>query len=181
VRFDSRQAVTACNVVLRALFITSRQRYGGQHAPLNTFGGGHIALRHGLRRRRGGSSSGLVSITVSPANPSVKVGATQQLSATGMFSDGRITDLTGSVAWTTSAPSSATVDANTGLVHAIAVGPTTITATSGGAYGEWPLRLLPDAKCSWRVYGVRGANPAPHSPAPKSTIRLPTLGRRPRP
>jgi uncharacterized protein YjdB len=72
----------------------------------------------------------LSSITVSPANPSIAAGTTQQFTATGTFSDGSQQDLTTSVSWSSSAPAAATIN-SVGLATALASGQTTITATSG--------------------------------------------------
>src|SRR5206468_6807618 len=41
-----------------------------------------------------------VSIAVTPANPAIAKGTTQQFTATGTYSDARTQDLTGSVTWT---------------------------------------------------------------------------------
>ncbi len=82
----------------------------------------------------------LTSITVAPTSASLIVGQTRQLSATGNYSaDGSTKDLTGSVTWTTSDSTVATVS-NGGLVTAAATlsnppGTATITATSGTLSG----------------------------------------------
>src|SRR2546428_2931255 len=75
----------------------------------------------------------LISIAVTPTNPSIKQGATQQFKATGTIQGGGTVDLTSSVSWNSSNPSAATIDAN-GLATAQAVTvtqTTNITATSG--------------------------------------------------
>src|SRR5687768_9166708 len=46
----------------------------------------------------------LQSIAVTPSNPSLKLGATQQLTATGTYSDGTTRDLTASVTWNSATP-----------------------------------------------------------------------------
>ena len=71
----------------------------------------------------------LMLLTISPTNPSVAKGSTQQLTAAGTFSDGTAQDLTSSVLWTAS-PATITVS-STGLVTATANGTATVTATSG--------------------------------------------------
>src|SRR5208282_1438067 len=54
----------------------------------------------------GGSASlnvaGLVSLTITPPNPSIAVGTSQQLTATGTFSDGSQQNITTSVTWSSS-------------------------------------------------------------------------------
>ena len=59
------------------------------------------------------------------------MGATQQFTATGTYSDGTQKDITGSVLWASSDTTIATADA-AGLATAIAVGQVTITATDAG-------------------------------------------------
>src|SRR5271166_3028834 len=48
------------------------------------------------------NNSGLVSIAVTPANPSIAAGKQQQFTATGTYSDGSHQDLTSSATWTSS-------------------------------------------------------------------------------
>jgi hypothetical protein len=86
----------------------------------------------------------LLSLTVSPANPSIGVGVTQQFTATGTYSDNSTQDLTTSVNWTSSVTAIATVSnivGSNGLATAIAAGTTTITATSGGISGTATLTV----------------------------------------
>jgi len=82
----------------------------------------------------------LLSIAVTPANPSVGVGTTQQFSATGTFDDGSTTDLSGTAVWSSSATSTATINA-TGLASALASGTTTIAATSGAVKGSTTMTV----------------------------------------
>jgi nidogen-like/uncharacterized protein DUF11/Big-like domain-containing protein/List-Bact-rpt repeat protein len=71
----------------------------------------------------------LVSIAVTPANPTVVVGQNQQFTATGTFSDGTKQDLTASVVWASSNTESATITAG-GLATGVIGGTnTTISAT----------------------------------------------------
>ena len=82
----------------------------------------------------------LTSLAVAPASVSLIEGQTRQLSATGTYAaDNSTKDLTGSVDWTTSDPTVATVSSG-GLVKAAAThrhpsGKATITATSGTITG----------------------------------------------
>src|SRR5204862_4513075 len=57
-----------------------------------------------------GSAATLVSIAVTPANPSVAKGTTQAFTATGTFSDGSTQNLTNSVGWSTSSISVAPIN-----------------------------------------------------------------------
>ena len=50
----------------------------------------------------------LVSIAVTPMNPSIVIGTTAQFTATGTYSDNSTRDLTTSVTWSSSAKSVAT-------------------------------------------------------------------------
>jgi len=88
------------------------------------------------------SAQTLLSITVSPPNPSLALGTTQQMTATGMFSDGSTEDLTNLAAWITLDSNIATVNAN-GLVTTVAVGPTLVSATVLGITGFTNLNVTP--------------------------------------
>jgi hypothetical protein len=77
----------------------------------------------------------LVSIAVTPSNPSVPMGLTQQFVATGTLSDLSTQDLTGSAIWTTGASDVATIS-GTGLATAQSMGLATITAASTAASGS---------------------------------------------
>jgi uncharacterized protein YjdB len=72
----------------------------------------------------------LVSIAVTPASPSVGVGATQQLTATGTYSDLSTQDITSTVDWSSDNLSAATIS-GTGLVTGVAAGSGQISATAG--------------------------------------------------
>lgn len=76
----------------------------------------------------------LASVAISGAT-SVAVGQVEQLSLTGIYSDGSMKDLTSSAAWTSSAPTIATVSSG-GTLTGVAVGQTTISATVSGVSGS---------------------------------------------
>lgn len=82
----------------------------------------------------------LESITVTPAAPSLLVNTTQQLSATGMLSNGSSQDLTAQVAWASSNSSVASVD-GAGLATSVAAGTATITATKGAIAGSTSISV----------------------------------------
>jgi uncharacterized protein YjdB len=71
----------------------------------------------------------LTSIAVTPATATIGVGATQQYTATGTYSDGSMKTLT-TETWNSSTPATATIS-TTGLATGVAAGTTTITATCG--------------------------------------------------
>jgi hypothetical protein len=77
-----------------------------------------------------GNPSGLDSVQVTPSSQSLPVGQTTQLTAMGTFGNANrpsTQNITSTVTWASSSPTVATVSA-TGLVTAVAVGTTTITA-----------------------------------------------------
>lgn len=81
-----------------------------------------------------GSDPEVESVTVTPENPTVAVGATTQLKAEVKDADGMvITDA--EVTWKSSAEATATVD-DMGKVTGVAAGTADITATSGSASGK---------------------------------------------
>jgi hypothetical protein len=87
-----------------------------------------------------GAPKSLVSIAVTPANPSIAKGATQQFTATGTYSDGSTQNLTNSVSWTSSNTSLSTIS-NTGLASGVGPGSSTIQATSGSVTGSTTLNV----------------------------------------
>lgn len=74
----------------------------------------------------------LTAISITPANQSLRFGATRQLNAIGSYSDSGTQDITASVTWASSAGTSVS---NTGLVTAVAIGSSTITAALGATTG----------------------------------------------
>ena len=75
-----------------------------------------------------------IAITPNPP-PSIGVGATEQFTATGTFSDGSTQNLTSSATWVSSMPGLATISnatATRGLATGVAAGTTTITASVSG-------------------------------------------------
>lgn len=82
----------------------------------------------------------LVSISVTPSSVSIAVGATQQFTATGTYSNGSTQNLTESVTWSSSNTSVATI-ASTGLATAKSAGSTTIQAASGTVAGSTTLSV----------------------------------------
>jgi len=86
------------------------------------------------------------SIEVTPDNPSIAKGATQQFTATGTFSDGTTQDITTSVTWGSMNPSVATIsndDGLFGLTTAVAVGTSSITASFRGCTDSTILTVTP--------------------------------------
>jgi uncharacterized protein YjdB len=86
------------------------------------------------------TSAALVSIAVTPVNPSMAIGTTKQFTATGTFSDTSTQDITASVLWSSSSASVATIS-NQGLASSVATGTTTIAATFGPVSGSTTLTV----------------------------------------
>ncbi len=98
----------------------------------------------------------LVSITVTPANASVAAGNTQQFTATGTYNNGSTANLTASVTWASSNSAAATISA-AGLGVGVAIGSTTITATSGAISGTTGLTVTAPVLVS---IAIAPANPS---------------------
>ncbi len=89
----------------------------------------------------GGGGGTLVSIAITPANPNIAVGTTQQFTATGTYSDGSTADLTASCMWLSSTIAVATIDDETGLATGIASGSSLITASYSAVTGSTTLTV----------------------------------------
>ncbi len=86
-------------------------------------------------------TNAIESIVVTPANPSIALGSSQQFTATATFSDGTTGDVTGSVVWSSSDNTIATISVG-GLATGVAAGgPVTITATAGAVSGSTTLTV----------------------------------------
>jgi Protein of unknown function (DUF3443)/Bacterial Ig-like domain (group 2) len=114
-----------------------------------------ILLVFGCGGGGGGSSRTLVSIAVTPSNPSIAIGTTQQFTAMGTFSDNITQDITSGVTWTSSGTGVATISA-AGLATSVATGTTTISASSGAVSGTTALTVTTVALVS---IAVTPANP----------------------
>ena len=77
-----------------------------------------------------GTTASLVSLAVTPNNPTVAAGITQQFTATGTYSDGSTQNLTSTATWTSSNTVVASINAN-GLATGLAGGTSTISAVLG--------------------------------------------------
>ena len=84
----------------------------------------------------------LSTIAVTPANPTIAAGATQQFTATGTYSDASTANLTGSVTWASGTPAKATINSS-GLATGVAAGTSTISATLGPVSGSTTLTVTP--------------------------------------
>jgi len=86
----------------------------------------------------------LTSIAVTAAASSVVVGGTDQLTATGTYSDNSTQNITSSVTWASATKGVATIAAS-GLASAVGPGSTNVTATSGTVTSP-PLTLTVNAQ-----------------------------------
>ncbi|HEX3745090.1 MAG TPA: SBBP repeat-containing protein, partial [Bryobacteraceae bacterium] len=98
----------------------------------------------------------LVSLAVTPANPSIVKGQTQQFIATGTYSDSSTQNLTNSVTWTSATPAAATIVAG-GLATGVGVGTSTISASAGAIGGSTVLTVTAATLVS---LAVTPANPS---------------------
>jgi sugar lactone lactonase YvrE len=98
----------------------------------------------------------LVSIAVTPANPSIAKGKTQQFTATGTFSDNSTQNLTSTATWASATTSVATINA-AGLATAVNTGTSTISATQTGISGSTVLTVTAPVLAS---IAVTPANPS---------------------
>src|SRR6185369_12405722 len=73
----------------------------------------------------------LSSIAVTPANPTIAVGANKQFTAIGTYSDNSTKNLTELVIWTSSDANKANIS-NAGMATGVAAGTTVMKATLGG-------------------------------------------------
>lgn len=83
----------------------------------------------------------LISIDVTPHEPTISISQTVTLSATGTYSDGTTAPLTEGVTWGSSSPVTASVD-SAGVVTGKALGRPAITATVGSVKGQTLVRIL---------------------------------------
>ena len=77
---------------------------------------------------------------MTPANPTIAAGLTQQFTATGTYSDATTANLTGSVTWASSNTAAATINSS-GLATGVAAGTSTISATLGAVSGSTTLTV----------------------------------------
>jgi plastocyanin len=99
----------------------------------------------------------LTSISVTPANSTLGLGATQAYTATGTFSDNSTENITSQVTWASSNPSVATIT-SAGLATGVTAGTSTITASMSGITGSTGLTVSTSASPT--------PTPSPTQPAP---------------
>src|SRR5439155_17351 len=90
------------------------------------------------------TSATLVSIGVTPTNPGLPLGSTQQFTATGTFSDSTTQDLAIQVTWRSSSSAATTISGaggSEGVATSVAAATTTMTVTLGGVSGSTTLTV----------------------------------------
>ncbi len=105
----------------------------------------------------------LSSIFITPAAATVSVNGSQQLTATGTYSDGSKTPLSGStVGWSSSDNTIATVS-NGGLVTGVGTGTATMTATAEGVSGTASITVTVQNLTSIVITTTQGSTNPPSS------------------
>jgi len=92
------------------------------------------------------TAAALVSIGMTPTSPSIANGTSQQLTATGTYTDNSTQNLTTSVTWSSSDTTIAAVSNATGfngLTTTLKQGVVTVTAALGGVSGSTTLTVTP--------------------------------------
>ncbi|QXE92033.1 DUF3443 family protein [Geomonas subterranea] len=107
-----------------------------------------VAVLVSLAGCGGGGNKGPVlrSISVTPGNSTLSVGATGRFTATGTYSDNSTRDITSLVTWSSSSQGVVTISNATGTrgaATAFSVGSTTVTATLGAITGSTNLTTTP--------------------------------------
>jgi hypothetical protein len=121
------------------------------------------------------SAPTLVSIAVTPESPFILLGASQQFTATGTYSDKSTQNITASVTWASDTPKVATISnaaGSQGLAASVSVGTSTITATLG-VIGSTVLTVTQSVTTqSWTLHGPpgRSSHSAVYDPSSQQMI-----------
>src|ERR1700680_4271936 len=112
--------------------------------------GAFLLILTGLLAACGGGGGGggsppppmvtLSSIAITPATPSIVLGTTTQLTATGTYSDASKKDISSQVTWSSATTTVATIS-TAGLATSVAAGTSAITATLSGVTGNDTLTV----------------------------------------
>lgn len=98
-------------------------------------------------------AASLTNLIVSPPDPAIASGTSQRFTATGTFSDGTISDLTGVVTWAVTDLVGTRVAAidGTGTANGTSVGQARITAEYGALTGDTTLTVTPATAVSLAI------------------------------
>ncbi len=102
----------------------------------------------------------LHSIAVTPADPTIVAGTSQQFTATGMYSDGSTQNLTASATWISATSAVATIGSS-GKAKGVKAGTTNIEAFAGGMEGQTTLTVTPAELVSIRLTPTNPTIPNP--------------------
>jgi uncharacterized protein YjdB len=86
----------------------------------------------------------LSTIAVTPASPSIAIGATEQFTAMATYSDSSTANITSTVTWSSATTGVATINSS-GMAAGVATGSSTITATLNGVSGTAMLTVSASA------------------------------------
>ncbi len=111
----------------------------------------------------------LTSIAITPASPSIALGTTTQLTATGTYSDSTKKDLSSQVTWASGTTAVATISP-AGLATSHAVGTSAITAMLSGVTGNDTLTVTAATVVSIAI------TPAKPTIAPGKTVQFTATG-----
>ena len=122
----------------------------GSNGLATSVGSGSTTIQASLNGVNGSTtlmvSQTLVSIDVTPTNPTIVLGSTEQFTATGTYSDQSMQDLTKAVTWGSTSQGIATISnsaGSNGLATSAGVGSATISATMGTIGGTTKLTVAP--------------------------------------
>lgn len=115
----------------------------------------------------------LSSIAITPAGQTVLVNSTQQMVATGTWSDGSTANITSAVAWSTDNSLIATIISGTngGVASTVGSGTATITATLFGVSGT--TTLIVPAQRAFRSTSTQGLSIPGLTPARVTALPIP--------
>jgi len=99
----------------------------------------------------------LLSIAVTPSSPTISINSTQQMTATGTYSDSSTVDITNSVTWLSGTPANAIIN-STGLVTGILAGSSIITATLSAISGNTTATIVAGGPTITNVNPTAGNN-----------------------
>jgi hypothetical protein len=138
-------------------------------AVANTIGNTSISATAGAIRGSAPlavSSASLASITILPANPTMPLGSSQQLAATGLYTDGSTHDITQSVTWNVDNPAIANVS-GAGVANAQQIGTTGVASNLGDIVGSVTLTVQPLTAIGYFTHATPDAD---------ATIRITNTG-----
>jgi trimeric autotransporter adhesin len=111
----------------------------------------------------------LVSISVSPSNPSIEAGGTVTFQATATFSDSSTSNITSTVTWGSTNPSVGAAPGSNGVFSALLVGNTDITASRDGVTSSPSTVNVTSAIVSIAITSNPPPSPPPPPPAPPTS------------